>query len=289
MAACIRVHACVCIRVCTDRATTSARWRCGWCSTSRTATATTTASPQCRYAPFVRTHARAILARICIRVRPGPARPGPLHSRPVPHCPRGPPRPRSLRLTLLPVYVFPLHSLIHSFLFSSPFVCNLLRAPPRPAAARPPPRPCLPARAHSHTRSLPRPLARWQALNEISCFLGADLCRSFVALELCAFADDPTFKVRKVAAQSFGNIAAAAGPASTVARLLPVFEKLAKDLIWSVRKARRSRRVRVWRGGACRAVPEPPPPSFFSFFLFVSLLFLLLLLFIRPSCFAFGA
>lgn len=66
--------------------------------------------------------------------------------------------------------------------------------------------------------------------------LGAELVMNYVALELAAFADDSTFRVRKVTAQSFGNVCTVVGPEFTVRKLLPSFERLSRDMIWGVRK-----------------------------------------------------
>jgi hypothetical protein len=79
-------------------------------------------------------------------------------------------------------------------------------------------------------------------MNELAPLLGKDLCMNFVALELAAFADDSTFRVRKVrvvfavrflgrthrlglcsaqaTAQSFGNVCRTVGQAFTVAKLV---------------------------------------------------------------------
>lgn len=73
-------------------------------------------------------------------------------------------------------------------------------------------------------------------MHELAPRLGHDLCRSFVALELAAFADDSTFRVRKATAQSFGNVCEMVGEQFTVSKLLPCYVKLSKDLIWGVRK-----------------------------------------------------
>jgi hypothetical protein len=73
-------------------------------------------------------------------------------------------------------------------------------------------------------------------MNELAPMLGRDLCMNFVALELTAFADDATFRVRKATAQSFGNVCKVVGPTFTVNRLLPPYVKLSKDMIWGVRK-----------------------------------------------------
>src|SRR4051812_22726073 len=73
-------------------------------------------------------------------------------------------------------------------------------------------------------------------MHELAPRLGHDLCRSFVALELAAFADDATFRVRKATAQSFGNVCHMVGESFTVSKLLPCYVRLSKDLIWGVRK-----------------------------------------------------
>lgn len=69
-------------------------------------------------------------------------------------------------------------------------------------------------------------------MHELAPRLGHDLCRSFVALELAAFADDSTFRVRKATAQSFGNVCEMVGEAFTVSKLLPCYVRLSRDLIW---------------------------------------------------------
>lgn len=73
-------------------------------------------------------------------------------------------------------------------------------------------------------------------MNELAPQLGQILCQNFIALELAAFADDSTFRVRKATAQSFGNVCQTAGDAFTVQKLLPPYQKLSKDLMWGVRK-----------------------------------------------------
>jgi serine/threonine-protein phosphatase 4 regulatory subunit 1 len=72
-------------------------------------------------------------------------------------------------------------------------------------------------------------------MHELAPRLGHDLCRSFVALELAAFADDSTFRVRKATAASFGNVCDMVGESFTVTKLLPCYVRLSKDLIWGVR------------------------------------------------------
>jgi hypothetical protein len=67
-------------------------------------------------------------------------------------------------------------------------------------------------------------------MNELAPQLGQILCQNFIALELAAFADDSTFRVRKATAQSFGNVCQTAGADFTVQKLLPPYLKLSKDL-----------------------------------------------------------
>ena len=73
-------------------------------------------------------------------------------------------------------------------------------------------------------------------MHELAPKFGYDLCKSFVALELAAFADDASIKVRKSTAQCFGNVCAVVGESFTVSKLLPCYVRLSKDLIWGVRK-----------------------------------------------------
>jgi len=88
-------------------------------------------------------------------------------------------------------------------------------------------------------------------MHELAPKFGYDLCKSFVALELAAFADDAIFKVRKSTAQCFGNVCAVVGESFTVSKLLPCYVRLSKDLIWGVRKGCVESMVAV-----CRCVPS---------------------------------
>ena len=87
-------------------------------------------------------------------------------------------------------------------------------------------------------------------MHELAPKFGYDLCKSFVALELAAFADDGSFKVRKSTAQCFGNVCAVVGESFTVSKLVPCCLRLSKDMIWGVRKACVENMVAV-----CRCVP----------------------------------
>ena len=87
-------------------------------------------------------------------------------------------------------------------------------------------------------------------MHELAPKFGYDLCKSFVALELAAFADDAIFKVRKSTAQCFGNVCGVVGESFAVAKLLPCYVRLSKDLIWGVRKGCVESMVAV-----CRCVP----------------------------------
>eukprot|EP00808_Paulinella_micropora_P011198 g16441.t1 len=69
-------------------------------------------------------------------------------------------------------------------------------------------------------------------LHELAPLLGKQLCTNFVALELAAFADAASFRVRKATASSYGNVCKAIGKEATEARLLPSYIKLSKDTIW---------------------------------------------------------
>lgn len=73
-------------------------------------------------------------------------------------------------------------------------------------------------------------------MSKLAPLLGAPLCQNFVALELAAFADDSTFRVRKATAQTFGQVCKTVGTEFTVQKMLPHFVRLSRDLIWGVRK-----------------------------------------------------
>jgi len=73
-------------------------------------------------------------------------------------------------------------------------------------------------------------------MNVLAPLFGAPLCQNFIALELAAFADDSTFRVRKATAQSFGQVCQTVGGEFTVSKLLPHFVRLSRDFIWGVRK-----------------------------------------------------
>ena len=102
-------------------------------------------------------------------------------------------------------------------------------------------------------------------MHELAPRLGHDLCRSFVALELAAFADDSTFRVRKATAQSFGNVAEIVGESFTVNKLLPCYVRLSKDLIWGVRQSCAKSLVAVTRVVGLQTRTEVMIPMFERF------------------------
>lgn len=104
-----------------------------------------------------------------------------------------------------------------------------------------------------------------QLMHELAPRLGHDLCRSFVALELAAFADDSTFRVRKATAQSFGNVAEIVGEQFTVNKLLPCYVRLSKDLIWGVRQSCAKSLVAVTRVVGLQTRTEVMIPMFERF------------------------
>eukprot|EP01083_Nonionella_stella_P202998 741055_1 len=73
-------------------------------------------------------------------------------------------------------------------------------------------------------------------MNELAPILGTDICRLFLAQEIVALSEDPSFRVKKATAQNFGNICKIVGESYSMERLLPAFSNLSKDIIWSVRK-----------------------------------------------------
>lgn len=76
-----------------------------------------------------------------------------------------------------------------------------------------------------------------QLLNGLAETLGPDLCQQFVCVELVSLCEDGAFRVRKMAASNFTEIAKVVGEEHAVRRLLPAFVKLVEDAHWGVRKA----------------------------------------------------
>lgn len=76
-----------------------------------------------------------------------------------------------------------------------------------------------------------------QLLGHLAEALGPDLCKQFVGVQLEAFCEDQSFRVRKAAAGGFAEVAKMLSFADVRRRLVPAFEKLTKDPHWGVKKA----------------------------------------------------
>lgn len=76
-----------------------------------------------------------------------------------------------------------------------------------------------------------------QILNELSAFLGQELCQRYAAEELVKLGNDHEFSVRKSVALNLGRICQISGADFTKANLLPALRKLVGDDVWGVRKA----------------------------------------------------
>ncbi|CAJ1386397.1 unnamed protein product, partial [Effrenium voratum] len=76
-----------------------------------------------------------------------------------------------------------------------------------------------------------------QLLSSLAEALGPDLCKQFVGVQLEAFCEDQSFRVRKAAAAGFAEVARMLSCADVLRRLVPAFEKLTKDPHWGVKKA----------------------------------------------------
>lgn len=66
--------------------------------------------------------------------------------------------------------------------------------------------------------------------------LGADAAREHLVSQLVSSSTDASFRIRKACAQKYGLLCHTVGPAVSVELLLPAFDKLSTDSIWSVRK-----------------------------------------------------
>jgi len=73
-------------------------------------------------------------------------------------------------------------------------------------------------------------------IGKLADIVGPTVCRVYLSRDLLALSQDTSFRVRKQTVQYFGPICEQLGPESTESMLLPIFLKLCKDSIWSVRK-----------------------------------------------------
>jgi len=73
-------------------------------------------------------------------------------------------------------------------------------------------------------------------IGRLAPIVGQAVCRNYLSRDLLALSQDNSFRVRKATVQYFGPICEQLGCESTEEQLLPIFKKLCKDNIWSVRK-----------------------------------------------------
>lgn len=89
----------------------------------------------------------------------------------------------------------------------------------------------------AHDESANDRIAAIKLLNNLAVNFGRELCEGFVASELMFMADDADQKVRKITVQNFVKVCETVSTESFTKKLLPVYEKLAKDKNWPVREA----------------------------------------------------
>jgi len=73
-------------------------------------------------------------------------------------------------------------------------------------------------------------------IGKLAPIVGQAVCRNYLSRDLLALSQDNSFRVRKATVQYFGPICEQLGSDCTEEQLLPIFKKLCKDNIWSVRK-----------------------------------------------------
>lgn len=73
-------------------------------------------------------------------------------------------------------------------------------------------------------------------IGKLAPIVGKAVCKNYLSHDLLALSQDNSFRVRKATVQYFGPICEQLGHESTEEQLLPIFKKLCKDNIWSVRK-----------------------------------------------------
>ena len=71
--------------------------------------------------------------------------------------------------------------------------------------------------------------------NELALIIGQELCELYVVPQVASFADDQSCLVRKAVATYFINICEAVSKECFNHRLLPVYQKISKDSLWTVR------------------------------------------------------
>merc|ERR1719242_407860 len=73
-------------------------------------------------------------------------------------------------------------------------------------------------------------------LGDLAPVVGPKICESYLAQDLHALSQDNSFRVRKATVQVFGSVCAQMGQDKTETVMLELYQKLATDNIWSVRK-----------------------------------------------------
>lgn len=72
--------------------------------------------------------------------------------------------------------------------------------------------------------------------NELALIIGQELCELYVVPQVASFADDQSCLVRKAVAMNLINICEAVSKECFNNRLLPVYQKISRDSLWTVRK-----------------------------------------------------
>merc|ERR1719208_247294 len=73
-------------------------------------------------------------------------------------------------------------------------------------------------------------------LGDLAPVVGPKICANYLAQDLHALSQDNSFRVRKATVQVFGSVCAQMGEQKTETLMLELYQKLATDNIWSVRK-----------------------------------------------------
>jgi len=73
-------------------------------------------------------------------------------------------------------------------------------------------------------------------LGDLAPVVGPKICANYLASDLHALSQDNSFRVRKATVQVFGAVCSQMGESKTETVMLELYQKLAKDNIWSVRK-----------------------------------------------------
>merc|ERR1719242_2681250 len=73
-------------------------------------------------------------------------------------------------------------------------------------------------------------------IGDLASVVGPKICANYLASDLHALSQDNSFRVRKATVQVFGAVCAQMGEEKTETVMLELYQKLATDNIWSVRK-----------------------------------------------------